>query len=99
MRGLDMRRMFARLLAPTHTRVYTGERPRGRGAAGTRMTDDSEHRAFVEAWLRTAGGATVDQLVALFEEAFDALWSRAYVTLGEVTLIAIVDRVVIDAGD
>jgi hypothetical protein len=58
------------------------------------MRDANEHSACVDAWLaRAARGAPPDRLVQLFERAFNALWRRAHVTLGEVTLGAIVDRV------
>mgnify|MGYP000953545481 CR=1 FL=1 len=64
------------------------------------MTEPSEHQTFVEAWVSTvAKNATAEELVALFAEALEALWRRAHVTLGEVTLAAIVDRVVVDAGE
>jgi hypothetical protein len=45
-----------------------------------------------------ATGATTAQLVALFERAIDAMWQRAQLTLGEVTLAAIVDRVLYTAA-
>ncbi|MDC0681740.1 hypothetical protein [Sorangium atrum] len=58
------------------------------------MRDANEHSACVDAWMdRAAQGAPPDRLVQLFERAFNALWRRAHVTLGEVTLGAIVDRV------
>ena len=57
------------------------------------FTDEAEHAALVEAWLDRVGPLDPAQLVAVFERALSALWRRAEVTLGEVTLTAIVDRV------
>jgi hypothetical protein len=58
------------------------------------LTDKNEHAVHVEAWMQaTAKGLTADQLVRLFEKALGVLWQRAQGTLGDVTLAAIVDRV------
>jgi hypothetical protein len=60
----------------------------------------NEHDACVGAWLEhVGGGATAPRLVEAFEEAFGALWRRAHRTLGEVTLRAIVDRVLHNASE
>jgi hypothetical protein len=64
------------------------------------LPDEVNHAAYVEAWL--AGAAkTLEpaQLVALFERALSALWRRTEVTLGEVTLTAIIDRVLYTASE
>jgi hypothetical protein len=45
---------------------------------------------------RAMEGKPASQMVQTFEEAFAAMWRRAEVTLGEVTLVAIVDRVLHD---
>ncbi|WP_437944310.1 hypothetical protein WMF27_17460 [Sorangium sp. So ce281] len=64
------------------------------------MHDANEHSACVDAWMgQAARGAPPDRLVQLFERAFNALWRRAHVTLGEVTLGAIVDRVLYYASE
>jgi len=64
------------------------------------MADDSAHGACVDAWFeRTAQGLPVEQLVAAFEAAFTALWGRAHQTLGDVTLSAIIDRVLYIAAE
>jgi hypothetical protein len=39
------------------------------------------------------------QLFAAFELVFEAMWQRAYATLGEVTLTAILDRVLYTAAE
>lgn len=57
-------------------------------------TDSNDHVACVTAWMeRNAKDLTTVQLLQLFEQALDALWRRAQRTLGDVTLMAIVDRV------
>lgn len=45
-----------------------------------------------------AKDATSRDLLALFERAISAIWQRAQVTLGDVTLAAIVDRVLYTAA-
>lgn len=64
------------------------------------MTDDDPHRSLVRSWLAAEAQArSPEQVIALFEAGFHAMWSRAFVTLGEVTLGAIVDRVLLVVGD
>jgi hypothetical protein len=64
------------------------------------MVDDSDHGGCVDAWFeRTAKGAPVEELIVEFEAAFTALWRRAHQTLGDVTLAAIIDRVLYVAGE
>jgi hypothetical protein len=58
------------------------------------VTDKNEHAIHVKAWMAGASQSlTKDQLLHLFEKALGVLWHRAHGTLGDVTLIAIVDRV------
>ncbi len=60
------------------------------------MLDDDAHAASVDAWMRRAAeGLPSDGLLSAFELAFSALWQRAHRTLGDVTLSAILDRVLI----
>jgi len=55
---------------------------------------DSDHRLAVTAWFqRAAQGHSVDSSIEAFDSTFAALWQRTHVVLGEVTLTAIVDRV------
>jgi hypothetical protein len=65
--------------------------------------DEANHAAFVEAWLDEAAKSPTSlppaQLVSLFERAMGALWQRAHVTLGEVSLSAIVGRVLYTASE
>jgi hypothetical protein len=66
------------------------------------LPGEADHAAYVKAWLdRAAKAKTLPpaQLVTLFERALGALWRRAEVTLGEVTLTAIVDRVLYTASE
>jgi hypothetical protein len=59
------------------------------------MADDGDHGACVDAWMeRGAKSLPPDRLLLAFEWAFAALWQRAHQTLGDVTLTAIVDRVI-----
>jgi len=53
-----------------------------------------QHAAFVDDWLeRSARDLMPEALLRLFESALHALWDRTKTTLGEVTLIAIAERV------
>ena len=65
--------------------------------------EEVNHAAYVEAWLRRAAPNAKSlpsaRLVSLFQRAMDALWQRAENTLGEVTLAAIVDRVLYTASE
>lgn len=59
------------------------------------MSDKNEHAVSVEAWMQIAAtGLTAPQLVRLFERVLGTLWQRALRTLGDVTLVAIVERVI-----
>jgi hypothetical protein len=60
----------------------------------------NDHEGAVTAWFgRAAQDRSVDSLIQAFEDAFAALWRRSHVTLGEVTLMAIVDRVIHTASE
>ena len=64
------------------------------------MGDENDHDECVDAWMeRAARGKPPDRLLRAFEEAFAAMWRRAHVTLGDVTLTAIVDRVLRAASE
>jgi len=52
------------------------------------------HTACVNAWMeRAARGLAPERLLRAFEQGFAVLWQRARQTLGDVTLLAIMDRV------
>ena len=56
------------------------------------MRDDG-HEACVDHWLAQTVPFATSELIELWEAAFNALWRRTHETLGEVTLAAILDRV------
>jgi len=60
---------------------------------------ETTHRECVNAWLERVGKDLPAQpLLGAFEVAFSAIYRRALLTLGEVTLAAIADRVLFDAS-
>lgn len=62
------------------------------------MTEPIDHDGFVAAWLeRVAAGRSSRELIELLELALNALCATAQKILGEVTLTAIVDRVLHEA--
>jgi hypothetical protein len=62
--------------------------------------EGTSHEAFVDAWLRGATEKLPPAAFAvLLERSLDALWRRAQVSLGDVTLGAIVDRVLSVASE
>lgn len=86
----------------------TNEPDRARGSAAKRstramvasMVKETNHSTCVDAWLgRNASGVSTTQLLQVFEQGFGVLWRRAHRTLGEVTLTAIVDRVLYTAAE
>jgi hypothetical protein len=63
------------------------------------VLDQGRHATFVGGWLeRSAKDLSPAALLRLFRTAFGALWTRTKTTLGEVTLIAIAERVLHDAS-
>lgn len=63
------------------------------------VEEHDPHLTCVLSWMRDAAAdATASQLIELFERALGALWQRAQVTLGDITLAAIVDRVLYTAA-
>lgn len=48
---------------------------------------------------RTATGRPPEQMLRVFEHGFAVLWRRAHQTLGDVTLTAILDRVLYNASE
>jgi hypothetical protein len=58
------------------------------------MPERNIHNDIVRAWRDGRAGPLSQQgLVDLYEHALDALWSRAHQSLGEITLMAIMERV------
>lgn len=60
------------------------------------MTSDGTplHDPAVDAWLARLGDGSAIRIATAFERAFGAMWNRAQRPLGDVTLAAIVERVV-----
>jgi hypothetical protein len=64
------------------------------------VTEPIDHDAFVAAWIeRATAGRSSHQLVELLELALNALHKSARKMLGEVTLAAIIDRVLYNAAE
>ena len=64
------------------------------------MADGRDHTNHVNTWMaQAANGLSSEQMLQLFERAVGALWNRAYLTLGEITLTAIMDRVLYSAAE
>src|SRR5580700_2017993 len=64
------------------------------------MRDQAEHIERVNTWIeQTAGNASPEARVKLFDAALAVLWSHTRTTLGDVTLTAIADRVLFHAAE
>jgi len=63
------------------------------------VLDENDHRACVDAWMERVAKDPPDQVFGAFEIAFAAMWRRARVTLGDVTITAILDRVLYTAAE
>lgn len=64
------------------------------------MIEANDHRSCVDAWMGlSARDATSRQLLEIFEKGFASMWERALTTLGNVTLMAILDRVLYNAAE
>lgn len=63
------------------------------------MSDDSVHIKQVREWMKPASRVSPDQLAELFEKAMSALWHRTHSALGDITVAAIVDRVLYNATE
>jgi hypothetical protein len=64
------------------------------------VPDSYDHLEVVNHWMNQAAkDLSSAQLLGVFEQAMNALCQRAYLTLGDVTLTAIVDRVLYNAAE
>jgi hypothetical protein len=62
--------------------------------------DENDHLERVDAWMdRATKSAPPERLVDALDRAFGAMWRRARVTLGDVTLAAILGRVLYTAAE
>jgi hypothetical protein len=62
------------------------------------MSEENQHLECVEAWIARRTDEAANACVDAFQAALTRLWRRACLTLGEVTLGAIVDRVLINTA-
>ena len=62
------------------------------------MSDGETHADRVDAWLKAANRGPTELLEA-FERALNALWGRTVLSLGEITLTAILERVLYTASE
>jgi len=64
------------------------------------MLEEVTHVACVDAWMaRAPKGLPPELLLKLFEQALGALHRRTHIALGDVTLTAILDRVLYNAAE
>jgi len=64
------------------------------------LVEANDHSASVDVWMRLlAQDAPPARLLEFFEQGFAAMWRRALATLGDVTLTAILDRVLYNAAE
>ena len=64
------------------------------------MTAESNHGAFVDTWLESSTKNLSSELrLEFFETSLGALWNCTRLTLGDVTLMAIMDRVLYNATE
>jgi hypothetical protein len=63
------------------------------------MADESVHLKYVREWMEHAPRVSPDQMAELFEKAMFALWHRTHSALGDITVAAIVDRVLYNATE
>jgi hypothetical protein len=63
------------------------------------VADDSVHIKHVIEWMKLGSRVSPEELARLFEEAMTALWRRTYSALGDITVAAIVDRVLYNATE
>jgi hypothetical protein len=74
--------------------------PAGKAIEEKLLVEANDHRARVDAWMGlVAKDAAPKQLLEIFEQGFGAMWRRAHATLGDVTLMAILDRVLYNAAE
>jgi hypothetical protein len=91
----------------TESRSVTVASPLSRGLVSrahmetvAKTAHQSDHEVAVAAWLeRVTKRGTVESLIQAFENTFAALWQRSHLTLGEVTLTAIAERVIYTARE
>ena len=63
------------------------------------IREPPDHEAAVDEWMGPAKRLSAAEFIDLFESGLHRMWERAQPTLGEVTLGAIVDRVLYTATE
>src|SRR5579871_548964 len=63
------------------------------------MVDDNVHIRCVSEWMKHASRVSPEELAGLFEKAMTVLWHRTDSALGDITVAAIVDRVLYNAAE
>jgi hypothetical protein len=63
------------------------------------MVDDNVHIRCVGDWMKHAARVPPEERTGLFEKAVTALWLRTHSALGDITVAAIVDRVLCNATE
>ena len=63
------------------------------------MADDNIHIRCVIEWTKHASRVSPEELAGLFEKAMTVLWHRTYSALGDITVAAIVERVLYNATE
>jgi hypothetical protein len=63
------------------------------------MPERKTHEEAVDSLLPLLRGMSKDQQLNLYEQVLDAIWKRTHKSLGEITLLAIVDRVLLNNID
>ena len=63
------------------------------------MVDENLHIRCVSDWMKHTKHVSPEELAGLFEKAVTVLWQRTYSALGDITIAAIVDRVLYNATE
>jgi hypothetical protein len=63
------------------------------------MAHDSVHSRYVSEWMKRFSQVPAEELAGFFENAMIVLWRRTYSALGDITVAAIVDRVLYNATE
>lgn len=61
--------------------------------------ENDDHRNCVNTWMARGEGLSPEQLLRAFEQALASMWRRAHRTLGDVTLTAIINRVLYNVSE
>jgi hypothetical protein len=62
------------------------------------VAHDNIHSRRIDEWMKHAASMARDQRAVAFEKALTALWRRTYSALGDITVSAILNRVLYEAS-